>query len=92
MCFPKSEREREKFAQGIGSDGFELLSTIDSTFEEFYWFKELPVIMTLRKVWEQQYIVEPPSKLRSRSRFVEGCREAPLAQALQSRFAVLRSA
>lgn len=53
MRLPKTEDEREKLAQVIGSDGFELLNAVDNAVKEMSWLTDIPVVKTLKQVWEQ---------------------------------------
>lgn len=61
---PKKEKDRDKLAQAIALDGFALLAEIDEE-PELTWLKEVPAVVTLRTVWQQQF-TEPPEPPRFR--------------------------
>jgi len=48
---PKSEQKRQALAATIGTDGFQLLDAIDND-SDLPWLAEVPVVKTLRRVWE----------------------------------------
>jgi transposase len=54
--FPKTQTEREAFAQTIGTDGYRLLSAAYA-LKAPGWLAELPAVETLRRVWIQQFFV-----------------------------------
>ena len=51
---PQLKSEREKLANQMGEDGFDLLEKIDSIYAP-EWLRFLPAVETLRKVWIQQF-------------------------------------
>jgi transposase len=51
---PKGKAERKQYAEVIGTDGFQLLSAIDSATAPS-WVREVPMVQVLRQVWVQQY-------------------------------------
>ena len=53
---PKSEQKRQALAATIGTDGFQLLDAIDND-SDLPWLAEVPVVKTLRRVWEDQYTI-----------------------------------
>src|SRR5579859_682338 len=55
---PKAERDRETLAVVIGTDGFTLLTAID-TATDLPWLGELEAIKTLRQVWADHYSAPP---------------------------------
>ncbi len=71
---PKGKAERERLADTIGADGYQLLSAIDADSAPG-WLREVPAVEILRQVWAQQYYVQddqvkwravedlPPNKL-----------------------------
>ena len=54
---PNSEPERRAYAAAIGEDGFRLLAAIDSQRAPLA-LRELAAVVTLRQMWEQQFIQE----------------------------------
>ncbi len=56
---PKTEKERGKLACTIAEDGWRLLRWIDEA-KYMTWLAEIPAVVTLRKVWEQQF-AKPPA-------------------------------
>lgn len=71
---PKAKAERERLAETIGADGYQLLSAIYADSAPG-WLREVPAVEILRQVWVQQYYVQdgqvkwrtaedlPPNKL-----------------------------
>jgi transposase len=51
---PQSEDERKQYANQVGSDGWMLLDALDAA-STADWMKTLPVVITLRTIWEQQF-------------------------------------
>lgn len=51
---PKLDSERENLANLMGKDGFTLLEAIDAETTP-KWLRDLPKILTLRRVWLQQF-------------------------------------
>jgi transposase len=51
---PKSEAERQKLAAVIGADGQQLLRALKAA--ERMELGELPAVMILRRVWDEQYV------------------------------------
>src|SRR5215471_9547453 len=56
---PKEEEERKYYANQVGADGWTLLQALDAS-STADWMKTLPVVTTLRTIWDQQF--EPPEK------------------------------
>jgi transposase len=56
--FPKSEKERQALATLIGTDGVRLLDWVDTT-PTLSWLQELPAVVSLRQVWQEQFT--PPT-------------------------------
>jgi transposase len=54
---PKTAAAREELAHQIGADGRQLLQAIDETTEQA-WLHKVPAVVTLRRVWAEQYIKE----------------------------------
>jgi transposase len=54
---PKTDAARKELAQQIGADGRYLLHVIDTATEQT-WFLKVPAVVTLRRVWAEQYIEE----------------------------------
>jgi hypothetical protein len=54
---PKTEAARKALAQQIGVDGRQLLQAIDEGPEQV-WLQKVPAVVTLRRVWAEQYIEE----------------------------------
>jgi len=52
--FPKAETERSELGAMIGRDGLQLLQAVDSA-TDLPWLQNLPAILTLRRVWSEQY-------------------------------------
>ncbi len=53
---PTGEKERERFAQEVGRDGYDLLDAIWSR-ESPQWMCLIPAVETLRKVWIQNFMI-----------------------------------
>lgn len=51
---PESHAKREELALGIGHDGYGVLDALDNPATPA-WLPTLPVMTTLRQVWQQQY-------------------------------------
>jgi transposase len=75
---PKTEKARDDLARIIATDGFSLLTKIDSA-SGMQWLREIPAIQTLRKVWEQQF-TQPPDP----PRFLEHVEQEPSAERIAS--------
>ena len=52
---PKGQEARQHYAELIGADGAHLLAALD-TEATLTWLRDLPAVLTLRQVWEQQYL------------------------------------
>jgi transposase len=52
--FPKAETDRSELGATIGRDGLQLLQAVD-TATDLPWLQNLPAILTLRRVWIEQY-------------------------------------
>jgi transposase len=68
---PQGQSARHAYAALIGGDGLHLLQAIDAA-DDRKWLGDLPAVVQLRQVWEQQYIVEPaapgrPDQARGRT-------------------------
>lgn len=75
---PKTEKEREKLARTIAADGWSLLSWIDDA-QYMKWLREIPAVITLRAVWEQQF-TKPPTP----PRFLTQDEQPPAAERIAS--------
>jgi transposase len=75
---PTTDKERDKLACMIATDGWNLLSWIDEA-KYMPWLREVPAVVTLRKVWEQQF-TKPPAP----PRFLEQDEQEPSAQRIAS--------
>ena len=51
---PTGQQERTTLAETIGTDGQQLLATLDAP-DTPAWLRPLPAVETLRRVWEQQF-------------------------------------
>ena len=51
---PKGKETRAAYVAEIGSDGYALLTAIDTT-PAVSWLRHLPAVATLRRVWVQQF-------------------------------------
>jgi transposase len=58
QTLPRSQAERAALARTFGADGFALLAAVEAPTAPA-WLRELPAVVTLRTVWEQQYEREP---------------------------------
>ncbi len=77
---PKTDKERDKLARIIGSDGFALLASIDeATKNGLGWLDNIPAVVILREVWQQQY-TQPPEP----PRFLEQNEQVPGAERIAS--------
>jgi transposase len=56
---PKDEKERKYYANQVGTDGWILLTLLESPATAD-WMKTLPAVATLQTIWEQQF--EPLSQ------------------------------
>jgi transposase len=54
---PKTDAARKELAQQIGADGQYLLHVIDTATDQM-WLLKVPAVVTLRRVWAEQYIEE----------------------------------
>jgi transposase len=54
---PKRPAEQRSLTEGIGQDGYDLLTWLDGDPAAAAW-RDLPSVSLLRRVWEQQYRVE----------------------------------
>jgi transposase len=54
---PKTEAARQKLALVIGEDGQHLLQAVGSATDHS-WLAQVPAMITLRRVWSEQYIAE----------------------------------
>jgi transposase len=54
---PKTDAARKELAHQIGADGQRLLQTIDEATDQA-WLAKVPAVVTLRRVWTEQYIEE----------------------------------
>jgi len=61
---PKEKGERETLVNLIGQDGQYLLACIDQETEQA-WVREIPAVLILKKIWEQQYKLDD-GKIRHR--------------------------
>jgi transposase len=75
---PKTEKERDKLACTIAQDGWNLLCWIDEA-QHMRWLSEIPAVVTLRTVWEQQF-TKPPSP----PRFLNQDEQPPAAERIAS--------
>lgn len=74
---PNTEKEREKLASTICSDGWHLLESVESAAKP--WLGHIPAMVTLRKIWEQQFS-KPPDP----PRFLELEQQLPSADRIAS--------
>jgi transposase len=65
---PPTKAERDQYAGVVGTDGYRLLRWIDQA-QDLPWLRELPAVLILRQVWEQQYCSDAatPEQLRWRT-------------------------
>lgn len=75
---PKTDKERDKLASTIAEDGWNLLRWIDEA-QHMRWLSEVPAVITLRQVWEQQF-TKPPSP----PRFLNQDEQRPAAERIAS--------
>lgn len=61
---PKTDAAREELARGIAADGERLLAAVDAATDQPE-LAQLPTVVTLRRVWAEQYTGEP-GQLRRR--------------------------
>jgi transposase len=54
---PKTEAARKELAQKVGADGQRLLQAIAAATDQA-WLQKVPAVVTLRRVWAEQYIKE----------------------------------
>jgi transposase-like protein DUF772/DDE family transposase len=54
---PKTESARKELAHQVGADGQRLLQAIDAATDQA-WLQKVPAVVTLRRVWTEQYIKE----------------------------------
>ncbi len=54
---PKSASERQAWAEQVGRDGQRLLAWLDAQ-PDMAWLGQLPIVTTLKTVWQQQYHLE----------------------------------
>lgn len=72
--WPQKDMERERLAETIGTDGYQLMTDIYEA-DAPHWLREVPAVDILRQVWIQQYWIQegqvkwrtaknlPPNKL-----------------------------
>lgn len=65
---PPTKAERDQYGEVVGADGYTLLRWIDQA-QDLPWLRELPAVVILRQVWEQQYCSDAatPEQLRWRT-------------------------
>jgi transposase len=51
---PKSQAERQQYANVVGADGWRLLDALEAPGTPA-WLREVPAVQTLHRVWRQQY-------------------------------------
>jgi transposase len=56
---PKTDTAREALAASIGADGVRLLQAVDAALPA-PWLREVPAVVTLRRVWTEQYAPAEP--------------------------------
>ena len=54
---PKGKQERRILAERIGADGHHLLSAVYESCS-LPWLREIPAVVTLRRVWLQQFMID----------------------------------
>ena len=54
---PKTDAARKELAHQIGADGEQLLQAIDAATDQV-WLQQVPAVLTLRRLWTEQYIKE----------------------------------
>jgi transposase len=55
---PKTEAVREELARVLAADGEQLLAAVDAASDQ-PWLAQVPAVLTLRRVWAEQYTGEP---------------------------------
>src|SRR5262249_43569025 len=55
---PKTDAAREELARVIAADGERLLAAVDAATEQPV-LAQIPAVLTLRRVWAEQYVGEP---------------------------------
>jgi transposase len=55
---PKTDAARHELARVIAADGEKLLAAIEAA-ADYPWLAQVPAVVTLRRVWSEQYIGEP---------------------------------
>jgi transposase len=63
---PSGKTERERYANQVGADGWQLLDALDAPATPA-WLRALPAVQTLRRVWAQQYHPREPRAPRRSS-------------------------
>ena len=66
MRLPKGEEARNKLAQRVGNDGFELLSQLALPEVQSY-FATMPEVVTLSQIWERHFDRSAEGKVRWRA-------------------------
>ncbi len=61
---PSGKAERERYANQVGTDGWQVLDALDETAAPA-WLRELPAVQMLRRVWGQQYHPRHPHQPRA---------------------------
>lgn len=64
---PKTEAALQTLAEQIGRDGQHLLEQIEAE-TQLEWLKQLPALITLSQVWQQQYIRQPTIQWRHKDK------------------------
>jgi hypothetical protein len=57
-ALPKTDAARRKLARVIAADGERLLAAIDTAADQ-PWLARVPAVVTLRRVWAEQYTGDP---------------------------------
>jgi hypothetical protein len=60
---PKTDAARRELARVIAADGERLLAAVDEATDQLLLLAQLPTVVTLRRVWAEQY-TGPPGQLR----------------------------
>jgi transposase len=55
---PKTDAAREEWARVIAADGERFLAAVEAATDQ-PWLAQLPVVLTLRRVWVEQYTGDP---------------------------------
>jgi transposase len=55
---PKTEAARQELARQIAADGEKLLAAIAAAKDQA-WLAQVPAVVTLRRVWAEQYVGSP---------------------------------